>query len=215
VLVADRGWCSYAHLALLVQAALQAVLRVGARQMVDVTPGRPCVRPGTRRMPAIKGLPRSQWCTALGHHDQLGAWLQPKSCPSWLDHATFAALPAALVVRERRYQVRTPGFRTHQITLVTTLLDAALYRTDDLAARYGTRWEVDTHLGQRKTTRHKDVLHGTTVAGVLKARTVFALLSNVVRLVIWPSARLQQVDAARLSVLDARRWLGTSSPGMP
>jgi hypothetical protein len=45
VLVADRGLCSYAHLALLAQADLHAVRRVGARQMVDFTPGRPFVRP--------------------------------------------------------------------------------------------------------------------------------------------------------------------------
>src|SRR5256886_13244472 len=38
VLVADRGLCSYAHLALLVHADLHAVLRVEARQIVDFTP---------------------------------------------------------------------------------------------------------------------------------------------------------------------------------
>jgi hypothetical protein len=65
-------------------------------------------------------------------------WLKPKTCPRWLEHATFAALPVALGVREVRYPVSTPGFRTHQITLVTTLLDAARYRADDLAALYGT-----------------------------------------------------------------------------
>jgi hypothetical protein len=80
-------------------------------------------------------------------------WLKPKTCPRWLDHATLAALPAALVVREVRYQVSTPWFRTHQLTLVTTLLDAALYRADDLAALYGTRWEVEIsqpHYGSRE-----------------------------------------------------------------
>jgi DDE family transposase len=214
VLVADRGLCSYAHLALLVQAALHAVLRVGARQIVDVTPGRPFVRPGTRRTPAIKGRPRSRWRTTLGPHDQLGEWWKPKTCPRWLDHATFAALPAALVVREIRYQVSTPGFRTHQITLVTTLLDAALYRADDLAALYGTRWEVETHLGQLKTTMHMDVLHCKTVLGVLKELTVFAIIYNLVRLLILPSARLQQVDATRISFLDALRWLSTSRTSM-
>jgi Transposase DDE domain len=141
--------------------------------------------------------------------------LKPKTCPRWLDHATFAALPAVLVVREVRYQVRTPGFRTHQITLVTTLLDTALYRADDLAALYGTRWEVETHLGQLKTTMHMDVLHGNTVLGVLKELTVVAIIYNVVRLVISQSARLQQVDAARISVLDALRWLRTSHTSMP
>ena len=41
VLVADRGLCSYAHLALLTQAGLHALLRVQARQIVDFTPARP------------------------------------------------------------------------------------------------------------------------------------------------------------------------------
>jgi Transposase DDE domain len=84
VLVADRGLCSYAQLALLVQAGMHTVWRVGARQLVDVTPGRPFVRPGVRRTPAVKGLPRSRWLTALGAHDQLVPWLKPKTCPSWL-----------------------------------------------------------------------------------------------------------------------------------
>jgi DDE family transposase len=215
VLVADRGLCSYAHLALLVQASLHAVLRVGARQIVDFTPGRPFVMPGTRRTPAIKGVPRSQWLTALGHHDQLVAWLKPKTCPPWLDHATFAALPATLVVREVRYQVSTPGFRTHQITLVTTLLDVRLYRADELATLYGTRWEVETHLGQLKTAMHMDVLHCKTVAGVLKELTIFAIIYNLVRMVILQSAQLQRVDTTRISFLDALRWLGAPSTGTP
>ncbi len=215
VLVADRGLCSYAPLALLVQAGLHAVLRVGARQIVDFTSGRPVVMPGTRRTPAIKGLPRSRWLTALGHHDQLVAWLKPKTCPPWLDHATFAALPVSFVVREVGYQVHTPGFRTHQITLVTTLLDAALYRVDDLAALYCTRWEAETHLGQLKTTMNMDVLHCKTVVGVLKELTVFAIIYNLVHMVILQSAQLQRVDVARISFLDALRWLGAPSTGMP
>src|SRR5919106_456959 len=105
VLVADRGLCAYAHLALLVQAGLQAVRRVGARQMVDFTPGRPFVRPSVRRTPAVKGIPRSRWLKALGVHDQLVAWLKPKTCPSWLARETLAALPESLVLREVRYHL--------------------------------------------------------------------------------------------------------------
>jgi Transposase DDE domain len=93
VLVADRGLCSYAHLALLVQAGVHAVLRVGARQIVDFTPGRPFVRPSVRRTSAVKGVPRSRWLKALGVQDQLVAWLKPKPCPSWLTRQALAALP--------------------------------------------------------------------------------------------------------------------------
>jgi hypothetical protein len=103
VLVADRGLCSYAHLALLAQADLHAVLRVGARQMVDFTPGRPFVRPNVRRTPAVKGIPRSRWLKALGVDDQLVTWLKPKTCASWLAREALTALPEALVLREVRY----------------------------------------------------------------------------------------------------------------
>jgi hypothetical protein len=95
VRVADRGLCSSAHRALLVPAGVPAVLRVGARQIVDCTPGRPFVKPSVRRTAAVTGIPRSRWLKALGVDDPLVAWLQPKTCPSWLTRETFAALPDA------------------------------------------------------------------------------------------------------------------------
>jgi hypothetical protein len=95
VLVGDRGLGASAHLALLIQADLPAVLRVGARPMVDVTPWRPLVLPSVRRTPAVKGLPRPRWLTALGVHDPRVTWLKPKTSPSWLTRETLAALPDA------------------------------------------------------------------------------------------------------------------------
>ena len=186
MLVADRGLCSYAHLALLVQAGVHAVLRVGARQIVDFTPGRPFVRPSVRRTPAVKGIPRSRWLKTLGVHDQLVTWLKPKTCPSWLTREALAALPESLVLREVRYHIGRPGFRTRQITLVTTLLDAEIYRVADLAELYRQRWQVETSLAHLKTTMQMDVLHCKTVPGVLKELTVFAIVYNLVRLVMWP-----------------------------
>jgi len=215
VLVADRGLCSYAHLALLAQAGVHAVIRVGARQIVDFTPGRPFVRPSVRRTPAVKGVPRSRWLTALGHHDQLVAWLKPTTCPSWLAHETLAALPESLILREVRYHVSTPGFRTRAITLVTTLLDPEVYSVPDLAELYRGRWQVETSLAQLKTTMQMDVLHCKTVPGVLKELTIFALVYNLVRMVMWPSARLQHIGVERISFLDALRWLSAPSTGVP
>jgi hypothetical protein len=214
VLAADRGLCSYAHLALLVQAGVHAVLRVGARQMVDFTPGRPFVLPSVRRTAAVKGFPRSRWLKTIGVHDQLVAWLKPKTCPSWLARETLAALPDSLVLREVRYHTGTPGFRTREITLVTTLLDAEIYRVADLAELYHQRWRVDTSLAQLKTTMQMDVLHCQTVPGVLKELTVFAIAYNLVRLVMRQSATLQHTAVERISFLDALRWLGAPNTGM-
>ena len=211
VLVADRGLCSYAHLALLVQAGVHAVLRVGARQIVDFTPGRPFVMPGVRRTPAVKGVPRSRWLTALGVHDPRVTWLQPKTRSSWLARETLAALPEAIILREVRYHIGTPGFRTRQITL----LDAAVYQVDDLADLYRQRWQIETSLAQLKTTMRMEVLHCKTVPGVLKELAVFALVYNLVRMVMWHSAVLQDINVERISFLDALRWFSAPSTGIP
>jgi hypothetical protein len=92
-LVAARGLCADAHRAVLGPAGVHAVLRVGARQSVDVTPGRPVGRPRGRRTSAVTGVPRSRGLTALGVHDQRVAWWQPQTCPAWRPRAALAALP--------------------------------------------------------------------------------------------------------------------------
>jgi Transposase DDE domain len=194
---------------------VHAVLRVGARQIVDFTTGRPFVRPSVRRTSAVKGVPRSRWLTALGIQDQLVAWLKPKTCPSWLTREALATLPETLVLREVRYDIGRPGFRTRQITLVTTLLDAAVYCVADLAELYRQRWQVETALAQLKTTMRMDVLHCKTVLGVLKELTVFAIVYNLVRMVMCQSAMLQHIGVERISFVDALRWLGAPSTGMP
>jgi hypothetical protein len=215
VLVADRGLCSYAHIALLVRLGMHAVFRVGSRQIVDFTPHRPFVMPATRRSASIKGLPRSRWISAFGKDDQLVEWFKPRTCPPWLSPDTLEALPPSLVVRELRYNVTQRGFRSRRITVVTTLIDAERYPCADLAALYQQRWEAETHLAQLKTTMKMDVLHCQTVLGVHKELLVFAILYNLVRLVILPSAKQQRVGVERISFLDALRWLGAPATGVP
>jgi hypothetical protein len=120
VLVADRGLCSYAHLAMLVQRGVPAVCRIGSRQMVDFTPHRPFVMPATRRSAAIKGRPRSRWISAFSTDDQRVEWFTPRTCPPWLSPDALEAWPPSLVVRELRDDVTRRGFRSRQMTRVTT-----------------------------------------------------------------------------------------------
>jgi hypothetical protein len=114
-----------------------------------------------------------------------------------------------------RDPIGRPGCRTRQRTLVTTRLDAALDRVADLAELYHQRWPIETARAHLKTTRRMEVWHGQTVPGVPKGLAVLALVYNVVRLVMWHSARRQPLDVERISGVEARRWLGAPSPGMP
>ena len=115
VLVADRGLCSFAHLALLMSQGVHAVFRLHQKQIVDFTPGRAHARPGQKRAP--KGIPRSRWVRACGLRDQVVEYFKPARCPVWLGAAAYRKLPESIMVRELRYRITVPGFRTREVTL--------------------------------------------------------------------------------------------------
>lgn len=214
LLVADRGFCSYVHLALLLQRGAHGLLRIHPRMIVDFTPGRPRTNP-RKRIKGKGGLPCSLWIKQLGATDQVVEWLKPRNRPSWMNTEQFAALPSSITVRELRYEIHEKGFRPNQITLVTTLLDANRYAATDLAEQFRQRWEVETNFGHLKTTMKMDVLKCQTVDGVLRELQVFALIYNMVRQVMLEAASRQKVDVRRISFIDAWRWLQSAKPGNP
>lgn len=211
VLVADRGFCSFAHLSLLISQGVHAVFRLHQKQIVDFTPGRAHARPGQKRVP--KGMPRSRWIRAYGLRDQVVESFKPVVCPAWLSAAQFQAMPESILVRELRYRIEAPGFRTRAVTLVTTLLDAEVYPADAMAELYGTRWRVEENLKALKQTMKMDVLKCQTVDGVLKELTVYAMAYNLVRVAMGQAAARQDVVAERVSFIDALRWLRQAEEG--
>lgn len=153
------------------------------------------------------------WISKLGPMDQIVEWFRPVECPEWLSPETFARLPATIRVRELRYKIARPGYRVHEVTLVTTLLDADHYTATELANAYGLRWTIETNFAHIKTTMKMDVLRCQTVAGVLKELTMFLLVYNLVRMTMLEAARRQDVAVDRISFVDALRWLATAEPG--
>jgi hypothetical protein len=210
VLVGDRGFCSFLHVAMLAARGVHAVIRVHARQIVDFTPHRPHVKKG-----GAKGRPRSRWLRGLGEWDQVVEWFKPLKRPEWLTESQFAELPDSLTLREVRYEVGRPGYRTRSVTLVTTLLDADLYPLGSLADLYGIRWDVELNLRHLKHTMKMDVLRCKTVDGVLKELTVYALVYNLVRAVMLEAARAQGEAVPRISFVDALRWLVGGDEDLP
>jgi hypothetical protein len=215
VLVADRAFCSFAHLALLAARGIFAVFRVHQKQIVSFRPHR---RAASRRSRKRKqrGLPTSRWLKRLGRHDQLVEYPkpEPKNRPKWLTPETYAALPDRIVVRELRYTIVERGCRTRVITLATTLLDPRRYPAADVAELYGQRWQIETNFRHLKQTLRMDVLHCKTVDGVNKELTMYALVYNLVRLVMLKAAERQAVAITRISFIDAVRWLADAVHGL-
>jgi hypothetical protein len=212
VLAGDRAFCSFAHLALLAQRGVQGLFRIHQRQLVDFTASRPHAEPGTGLRRDQTQMPRSRWIRAFGFQDQLVEWFKPNEQPTWMTAQQFATLPGSLQVRELRYRIDCKGFRTKEITLVTTLVDATIYPAEELASVYYQRWSIETNFRHLKTTMRMDVLKCETVDGVLKELAVFLLIYNLVRLVMLEASKRQKVDVDRISFIDAWRWLQTAQP---
>jgi DDE family transposase len=208
ILIADRGFASFAHLALLFLRKMHAVFRCHQLQIVNFRVGR---KHTSQRRPK-KGLPRSRYVKRLGRQDQLVEYNKPKDQPKWMDDATFATLPETLLVRELRFLTPQRGHRTRVITLVTTLLDPDAYPAAELAKLYLSRWQIEVNFRHLKTTMGMEVLHCQSVEGVLKEMYMFALAYNLVRLVTLEASRRQHVPLERISFIDALRWLRDAGP---
>ena len=157
VVVADRAFASYAHLALLSGRNLHAVFRAHQRQLVSFRRDRRLT--GKQAKGTVALYAASRLIRKLGKHDQLVEYTKPTTRPKWMSEAEFAALPATLIVRELRFHTKVKGCRTRAITLVTTLLDSQRYPAKALAELYRTRWGIETNFAHLKTTMRMDVLN--------------------------------------------------------
>ncbi len=212
VVLGDRAFCSYAHLAVCKKRGLHGLFRAHQRLIISFRAHRRHARPG-RYKPQDKGLPRSRFIKKLGNNDQLVEYFKPQDKPEWMTPKEYDGLPESVVVRELRFAVRVPGQRTRAVTVVTTLVDARRYSARSLAKLCRGRWQVEIHLRHLKQTMRMDVLRCETFVGVHKELLMFVVAYNLVRRVMVEAGRRQGVGPNRISFVDALRWLREARPG--
>ncbi len=205
LLVADTGFASYAHLALLSRQKLHGVIRAHQRLLISFRKDRKLT--GKRAKGTTARFATGRLLEKFARYDQLVEYDKPATRPNWLSEEDYAALPDTLRLRELRFHTKVPGGRTQVVTVVTTLLDPDEYPAWAIAELYGVRWEVETNLRHVKTTMGMDVLRCQTAEGVLKEVQVYVLVYNLVRLVMLKAAEEQADELQRLSFVDALRWL--------
>ena len=171
LLVADRGFCSFAHLACLQQQGIHAVMRLHGARHVSFK---------SRRF-RCGGV---NWPLRLGPRDQLTLWRKTGVRSRVMSREAYDALPDVLLVRELRYRVTWRGYRTRAVTLATTLLDAEAYPASALAELYHRRWQAEVNLRHLKQTLEMRVLRSQTPDGVERELLAFALVYNLICLVM-------------------------------
>ena len=183
VLLGDRYYCSYWLVALAQRLGVDVVYRQHQRRASDFRRG-----------------------VHLGPEDHLVVWTKPKR-PGWMDEATYQALPETLTVRALRVRVSVPGYRTKDVTVVTTLVDAATYAKADLADLYHARWHVELDLRSIKTHMGIDILRCKTPAMVRKEIWAHFLAYNLTRRVLAAAAQERGVRPRALSLMGAVQTL--------
>jgi len=138
VVLADRYFGGWFDLALLRQRGVHNVVRKHQLRATDF-------RTGVR----------------LGRNDHLVYWSKPQR-PAWMSHDQYRSLPAVLVLREVRVRVEQPGFRTKEVIVVTTLLEAERYAAAALAKLYRRRWQAELNLRSLKVALQMEHLRCKT-----------------------------------------------------
>jgi Transposase DDE domain len=206
-LLGDVAFCGFAHLALIIQANLHAVMPTHHRRIVDFAPDRVHAHPRKGKSTKRVGKPRARVLKTLGHNDQLVEYYKPREKSAWMSDEQWKSLPDSITVREIRRTVKRHGFRPMTVTIVTTLLDPEVYPAQELIDLRLTRWMIETNFRHLKITLGMDVLKCKTLQGVRKERLVFVLVYNLIRIAMLRAARTRGVNVNRLSFADTLAWV--------
>jgi len=185
ILLGDRAYGEYATVAGLQQRAVDVIARLHQGRKVDF-------RKAGR----------------LGKNDGLFTWKRGYQQSKIFTPQEWSRLPETIQVRLLRFIVAVPGFRSQQITLVTTLLDPQRFPAHELAKVYLRRWRLEMCLRDLKTTLGLEALRCHSPAMARKEMLAFLIAHNLTRCVMAEAASLYDADLERLSfkgTLDALR----------
>ncbi len=189
VIVADRYYCSYWMVAMLQARGADVVFRMHQRRHYDFRRGR-----------------------HLGPSDHVVVWTKPPRGPR-MDQQTYDAMPDRLTLRELRFRMEQPGYRSREIVVATTLIDDQACPRQQIAELYHRRWHVELDIRSIKRTLQLHHIACKTPAMVRRALWAHFLAYNLVRRSLAQAALAhgrcprQLSFAGGIQTLEAFRWL--------
>jgi hypothetical protein len=188
VVLADRYFSGWFDLALLRQRGVHSVVRKHQLRATDF-------RTGQR----------------LGTDDHLVYWVKPPR-PGWMSPEQYRALPGVLILREVRVRVEQQGFRTRQVMVVTTLLDAERYGAAEIAKLYRRRWQAELNLRSLKIVMQMDHLRCKEPHRVRNEFFMHLVAYNLIRKVLAMAAFQARAEPWTVSFKGALQTLNRMLP---
>lgn len=202
VLVGDRGFCAYTHLATLLKRGCHGVFRMASSRKMPF-PAQSGERP--RRRHDRQGHSQPMLIQRISNDDQVVEIVKPINRSKHMPPEVFAKIPSKLIVRALRFTVQGPGKRSREIVILTTLIDAKKYPAAAIAELYLVRWRIETNIRHLKRTMGMDRLKCQTVEGVTRELMMFALVYNAICNVRSCAAKAMNIAPTRVSFIDTLR----------
>ena len=189
VMLADGLMCAWTEIAMLQQRGVDYVCRLNrSNRSADFRRGK-----------------------RLGKEDHVVRWLKPPR-PRSMDYRTYKALPELLMIRECRFQVEQPGFRTKTIIVVTTLIDVNEYTKEDLTGLYRARWNAELDLRSLKSVMQMDILRCKSPELVRKEVWMHILAYNLIRTIAAQAATKHSIQPRTISFKGTLQTLEAFQP---
>lgn len=192
IVIADRGFWSFANLAFLPLRGADMVVRGRYADRIDWRKGK-----------------------CLGKNDRLITMQRPadKDASRVMSARLWRRLPQTITVRRIRARLARHGFRPQELLLITTLLDPVPWPVETLVALYARRWRVELYFDDIKTTMHASAMRCLSPAMVRRELLLHAIAYNLIRRIMLQSAWQQDAPLDQLSfkgTLDTvRHWQHT------
>jgi len=181
IILADRGFCSYAIIAKLMGGSIDILVRMREKKIKNYM---------------VVGK--------LGKNDFLIRWRRPATLRN--EHS----LPEELCLRMTKYRINVRGFRTKEITVLTTLADHILFPPESFAELYIRRWHAEINLRHLKTTMGMDILKCLTPEMIGKELVVHLIAYNLIRDVMFQAASPHSLPiesiSFKYSMTIMRQW---------
>ena len=173
ILLGDRGFGSYAEVAMLKVRGVDVVFR--------------------QRQGCLKS---KEVVKNNGKNDFLIRWKRPHDPGAWVPRDE---LPREMIVRAVRFRCAVRGGKTEEVILFTTLIDSHEYSANDLATLYRRRWEMELRLRDIKTVMGLELIPSKTPHGCRNYLWVGLTAYNLARAVMLDAAKVGRIPIARIS----------------
>jgi hypothetical protein len=188
VFLADRAYAGWFEIARMMQRGAHVVVRKHQRRKTDFRTGK-----------------------RYGKEAHAVAWEKPQR-PEWMSEEEYLGYPASITIREFRVRVETPGYRTRELIVVTSLLDDLEYTQEDIAALYRRRWQAELNLRSLKTVMQMDHLRCKKPHRVRNEMRSHLLAYNLIRQVMCEAASRGGVQPWQISFKGALSTLNAALP---